>query len=47
MTGPSNEDERPPQPKVQRVVVVEEVKETVEVAVQDTLKNFSASAGGE
>ena len=38
---------RPPQLKVQRVVAVEEVKETVAAAVQDALNNFSASAGGE
>ena len=41
------DDLSPPQPKVQKVVAVEEVKETVAVVVLDALRNFSASAGDE
>ena len=49
VTDPPNisNDLSPPQPKVQKVVAVEEVKETVAAAVQDALRNFSASAGDE
>ena len=47
VTDPPNvsNDLSPPQPKVQKVVAVEEVKETVAAVVQDALRNFSASSG--
>ena len=47
VTDPPNVSDNlsPPQPKVQKVVAVEEVKETVAAVVQDALRNFSASSG--